>query len=146
MGFVIGPIGPTGTPAAHTPLPLSVARGEYLANHVASCVNCHTDRNERDGSLVGPRFGGGQRMEVADDRTRIYVPPNLTPDPETSPIGMWSEDDFVARMRGGERIPGTPMPWGAYGRMSDDDLRSLYRYFRTLPPYRHETGPRVQPK
>jgi hypothetical protein len=97
-------------------------------------------------SDVGPRFGGGQRMDVAADPKMVFVPPNLTPDPETSPIGMWSEDDFVGRMRGGERILGTLMPWGAYGRMTDDDLRSVYRYLRSLPPYRHETGPRIQPR
>jgi hypothetical protein len=26
------------------------------------------------------------------------------------------------------------MPWHAFKRMNDDDLRALYRYFRTLPP------------
>ena len=38
------------------------------------------------------------------------------------------------------------MPWGAFARATDDDLRALYRYFRTLPPTTHVTGPAVQPK
>lgn len=42
---------------------------------------------------------------------------------------------FVARFRNG--VPtASPMPWGNYKKMSDDDLRALYRYFRSLPPAR----------
>jgi len=29
------------------------------------------------------------------------------------------------------------MPWREYRRMSDDDLRAIYRYLRTLPPIRN---------
>ena len=66
--------------------------------------------------------------------------------PRRGDRGQWSEDVFVARFRQGELIAGTPMPWGAYARMTDDDLRSVYRYLRTLPPAIHETGDPVQPK
>jgi hypothetical protein len=31
------------------------------------------------------------------------------------------------------------MPWREYRRMTDDDLRAIYRYLRTLPP--SPTGP-----
>ncbi len=85
-------------------------------------------------------------MDVADDATKVFVPPNLTPDPETSPIGKWNEDGFVGRVRAGEVVKGTPMPWGAFARMTDDDLRSIYRYLRTLPPFVHATGPAIQNK
>jgi hypothetical protein len=85
-------------------------------------------------------------MDVAADPTKVYVSPNLTPDPDTSPIGAWPEDAFIARFRVGPTIPGTPMPWGAFARMTDDDLRSVYRYLRSLPPTRKAVGPPVQPK
>jgi hypothetical protein len=29
------------------------------------------------------------------------------------------------------------MPWREYRRMTDDDLRAIYRYLRTLPPIRN---------
>ena len=29
-------------------------------------------------------------------------------------------------------IPGSPMPWQAYARMDEDDLRAIHRYLRTL--------------
>jgi hypothetical protein len=76
----------------------------------------------------------------------VYVAPNLTPDEKTSVIGRWTEDVFVARFRQGELIEGTPMPWGAYGRMTDDDLRSTFRYLNGLPPVENATGPIIQPK
>lgn len=124
----------------------TVEPGEYLANDVSLCGSCHTNRSPRDGSFVGPRFAGGQRMDVAAEESKVFVTPNLTPDPETSVIGRWTEDEFVARFRMGELIAGTPMPWGAYARMTDEDLRSIYRYLRRLQPVRHATGPVVQGK
>jgi hypothetical protein len=85
-------------------------------------------------------------MDVAADATRVYVSPNLTLDPATSPIGRWTEELFVTRFRRGEQIAGTPMPWGAYARMTEDDLHSIYRYLRTLPPTSRRTGPPIQSK
>jgi hypothetical protein len=37
-------------------------------------------------------------------------------------------------------------PWGAYARMNDEDLRSVYQYLRSLPPVEHETGAPLQEK
>jgi mono/diheme cytochrome c family protein len=145
MALAIEPASPASPPAHTSPAGVGVERGEYLATKVSSCVACHTDRNDR-GELVGPRFGGGQRMDVAADATTVYVTPNLTPDPRTSVVGAWTEDVFVQRFRLGGLVEGSPMPWGAYGRMTDDDLRSVYRYLRSLPPVVHDTGPRVQQK
>jgi hypothetical protein len=85
-------------------------------------------------------------MDVAADATKVYVSPNLTPDAQTSPIGRWSEDEFVARFRGGEQLSGTPMPWGAFAGMSEPDLRAIYRYLRSLPPTVKQTGASIQAK
>jgi mono/diheme cytochrome c family protein len=145
MAFAITPESPATAAPHQTTRGASVQRGAYLANHVSSCVACHTNRGE-DGALVGAPFGGGQRMDVAADATRVYVTPNLTPDPDTSPIGEWDESTFIARFRAGEQIPGTPMPWGAYARMTDEDLSAVYKYLRSLPPTRHQTGETVQTK
>jgi mono/diheme cytochrome c family protein len=145
MAFAIGPADDRPDRPGTSPAGATVERGSYLANQVSSCVACHTDRGE-DGRLVGPPFAGGQRMDVAADPSRVYVTPNLTPDPETSPIGQWSEDAFLARFRAGAILEGTPMPWGGFARMTTDDLRAIYRYLRTLPPTRHAVGPAIQRK
>jgi mono/diheme cytochrome c family protein len=129
--------------AAREPLRGDRRAGRYLANDVAACVSCHTDR--QSGALVGPRFAGGQHMDFAGDTTRVLVPPNLTPDAATGRIASWSENVFVARFHtGSSSIPETILPWGAYARMTDDDLRAIYRYLRSLPPTRRDTGPSVQ--
>jgi mono/diheme cytochrome c family protein len=145
MAFAIAPAGRPVAPLSRSPAGATVERGAYLANNVSSCVSCHTNRGS-DGALTGPPFGGGQRMDVAADATKVFVSPNLTPDPGSSPVGAWSEDTFVARFRVGEVIPGTPMPWGAYARFTDDDVRAVYRYLRSLPPTPNPTGAAVQPK
>ncbi len=33
------------------------------------------------------------------------------------------------------------MPWRQIQRMTDDDLRAIYRYLRTLKPIRNEEAP-----
>jgi len=145
MAFAIAPE-PLRRPALHTtPRGATLARGEYLANDVASCVSCHTNRAS-NGALVGAPFGGGQRMDVAADATKVFVTPNLTPDAATSPVGAWPEDTFVARFKAGELIPGTPMPWGAFARLTEEDVRAVYRYLRSLPPTRNAIGAVIQPK
>ncbi|HUP49080.1 MAG TPA: hypothetical protein VNA04_09865 [Thermoanaerobaculia bacterium] len=134
------PLSVTAPPASPTP-----EYGAYLSQHVALCADCHTPRS---GLLSRP------------DRRRLFAgmsdppkgfpanPPNLTPDLETG-IGRWSEDDFLRTLRTGVNPAGRTlhrfMPWPQIGRMSDDELRAIYRYLRTLPPVRNEV-PRAGPR
>ena len=69
--------------------------------------------------------------------------PNLTPDPETGRVSAWTEELFVARFRMGRGAEGSPMPWAQFGTMSDDDLLAIFRYLRSVPPVKNETGPSV---
>ena len=48
---------------------------------------------------------------------------------------------FVARFRLGRVIARSPMPWQGFRRMSDDDLRAIYRYLKTVPAVRRDVGP-----
>ncbi len=145
MGFALTPTGPAATPVQASPAGPSLARGAYLAHTVSACASCHTNRGD-DGALVGPPFAGGQRMDIAASTTQVFVTPNLTPDALSSPIGVWTEDEFLKRFRQGPLVSGTPMPWGAFARLRDDDLRSLYRYLRSLPPVTNRTGAAIQPR
>ena len=38
------------------------------------------------------------------------------------------------------------MPWNAFARMTDDDLRAIYRYLKSVPPVDRDPGPSVQRK
>ena len=91
-------------------------------------------------SLYKP--AGFFRYEGGTKWTRL--PDAQGPDPKTGVIANLSEDQFVARMRAGRILPGSPMPWQAYARMEEDDLRAIYRFLRSLPPYEHDTGPRMR--
>jgi hypothetical protein len=62
---------------------------------------------------------------------------NLTPHPDG--LGLWTEEQFVKTLRTGLHLGVgrpvlPPMPWPAYSQLSDDDLRSLFAYLKTLPP------------
>ena len=58
-----------------------------------------------------------------------FVSPNLRPGGH---LAQWDEAAFVRRFKHGVATA-SPMPWDAYARMTDDDLRAIYRYLATLP-------------
>lgn len=133
--FFLEPTGPSKPVRAHIERGPTIEYGEYLATTVADCNGCHTRRSTRTGKQLGVTFAGGQTVESHTAPGTKFVTPNLTPDPETGHIYAWSEDVFVARFK--NAVPtASPMPWGNFRKMSEDDLRALYRYLRSLPPAR----------
>jgi hypothetical protein len=62
----------------------------------------------------------------------------LTPDDETG-LGRWTEDTFIQAIRnqrhmgrGRPLLP--PMPAPMIAQLSDDDLKAIFAYLRTLTP------------
>jgi hypothetical protein len=59
---------------------------------------------------------------------------NLTPAGSTKD---WSEADFRRLLREGKRPNGTPvnqaMPWRVMKNLTDDEIRAVYLYTRSLP-------------
>ena len=139
------PVGPSSPPPSVAPRGASVETGHYLVESVALCWACHTERSQMTGALTGPRFGGTKGFQEADDPSRSWSPPNITSDPETGRLGRMTEDQFVARFRQGRVIPGSPMPWQAFAQMHEDDLRSIYRYLKSVPPVKRDNGPVMVP-
>ncbi|HMC56046.1 MAG TPA: hypothetical protein VKH19_12775, partial [Gemmatimonadaceae bacterium] len=137
------PVGPSATPPAQSPRGASVETGRYLAESVALCWSCHTERSQMTGALTGPRYGGTTGFTESYDTARTWSPPNITSDPETGRLGKMNEDQFVARFRQGRVIPGSPMPWQAFSRMDEDDLRAIYRYLKSVAPVKRDVGPPV---
>lgn len=69
---------------------------------------------------------------------------NLTPDKETG-IAEWSEDMFIKVARTGKHqgqpngrdiLP--PMPWFNMKHLSDDDLKAMWAYLRSLPAVKNQ--------
>ncbi|HEY4131266.1 MAG TPA: cytochrome c [Gemmatimonadaceae bacterium] len=141
--FFIGPKkGDAPTPPQRGP---SAAYGGYLAQHVGLCADCHTPRGGLTNSPNKDKLFAGNAHPSKDFPAN---PSNLTPDSATG-IGRWSEADFIRTIRTGVNPQGDSlnpfMPWKANAHMTDDDLRAIYRYLRTLPainnevPRRHAT-------
>lgn len=138
-----------------------VERGSYLVT-VAGCNDCHTPfkmgpngpEPDRTRMLAGhpqdlpmppaPASQGPWTWAGAATNTAFAGPwgvsyaSNLTPEPNTG-LGIWTEDLFIKAMRTGRHwgqarpiLP--PMPWQNYSRMTDDDLKAVYAYLRTIPP------------
>ena len=145
---MIKPMGDGEVPPAPEP-DSTAAYGKYLAESVANCRGCHTNRDMMTGAYIGTDYAGQTKFEVFDEQGRIIkgkhlVTPNLTPDPETGRMALWPKEVFINRLRAGTAIPGTPMPWGPYSRMTDIELTALYKYLQSLQPVHAATPIGIQ--
>jgi mono/diheme cytochrome c family protein len=149
-----------------------VERGKYLVSAIG-CGACHTPKTMSDtgpksdasrflaghpeGSSLGPppSLAAGPWVAVSSWDTTAWAGPwgvsysaNLTPDENTG-IGSWSEETFVRALRTGRHMGVSrpilpPMPWGAFRNFTDEDLRSIYAYLKTVPPV-HNRVPEPMP-
>ncbi|HEY7636705.1 MAG TPA: c-type cytochrome [Gemmatimonadales bacterium] len=90
----------------------TVAYGQYLAT-VGACRSCHGQH------LAGTGEPG------APDLTR-------------NRLAAWTEADFFRALRQGRRPDGSAinpekMPWVRSGKMTDEEIRALWAYLRSLP-------------
>lgn len=132
------PVGPVGVQAGPEP---SLERGEYLADHAALCTVCHTAMDPMSGAIVGEKAGGSlPDPSHGADSDKEFVAPNLTSH-ATGITGQWDEDRFVARFAHGRVHISSIMPWENFKNMTDGDMRSIYRYLKSLPPVDNDPGP-----
>jgi hypothetical protein len=147
-----------------------VARGKYLVT-VALCNDCHTpwkfnpefhmpeqdwsrmlsghpegapdpasDYKGHDMAVIGPTFTSF-RMPFG-----VVYTANLTPDDQTG-LGKWTESMFIAALRKGTHMGGDgrvilpPMPWPLVRQMTDEDLKSIFAYLRSIPAVHNEVPP-----
>jgi mono/diheme cytochrome c family protein len=139
--FLIKPVGPDGEVPKSVKRDTTAAYGKYLAISIANCGGCHTNR-DMTGAYIGEPFAGGPAF---DEKDGTYLPPNLTPH-FTGRIWKWSQEAFIKRFRAGKLIKGSPMPWNAFKRMSDDDLKAIYKYLQTVKPVNNVVASTFIPK
>jgi len=127
-----------------------VAHGQYLAK-LLRCGACHTDgalagRPDSERLMAGSSVGIAFTNPLDDSRPGVVYPSNLTPDPETG-LGGWNEREIIQMIRTGDNRHGgqaiSLMPYLAYSDLSDDDVRAIAAYLRSLPPVRHEVPANV---
>lgn len=129
-------------------LPPSLVRGEYLARNVTNCIACHTPRDMTTFEAIGPEFSGGMEFEPWPalskhfniDTTLWLRAPNITPHPGGVLAKYKTAEDFIKRFRQGRAIPISPMDWGPFSRISDEDLTSIYMFLNSLQPVENEVG------
>ncbi len=150
------------TPVATASATSPVDRGHYIVA-TSGCNDCHTpwrvgangtpepnmelmlSGQPGDMPLPDPPQASGPWMWGGDATQTAFFGPwgisyaaNLTPDSATG-IGAWTEDDFIQTLRKG-MVKGSgrqlmpPMPWPNLAQMTDDDLKAIYAYLRTIPP------------
>ena len=164
-------VGSAGTLAVAASGDDATARGAYLV-HGFGCGDCHTPMKmgsngpEPDMSrqlsghpeqlkLPPPPKTDGAWLWFGAATNTAYAGPwgisyaiNLTSDKETG-LGKWKEDEFVQAIKTGKhagvgRPIMPPMPWPAMSRLTEDDLRAIFRYLQTVPPVRNRV-PDYQP-
>ena len=74
---------------------------------------------------------------------------NLTPDTATG-LGSWTEQMFIKTIRTGKHMGEgrnllPPMPWDQYRTMTDQDLRSVFAYLRSLKPIENAVPDPIAP-
>jgi len=149
-----------------------IKRGEYLVRS-GGCSDCHTPKRmtERgpeddlnrflsghpgDSSLPappnlppGPWSAATAGMTAWTGPWGISYAANLTPDVNTG-LGIWTEEMFFKAMRTGKHYGASreilpPMPWQNLSKLTDDDLRAVFAYLRSIPPVRNRVPEPVPP-
>lgn len=150
-----------------------VQRGEYLVR-IMACHDCHTPMAmgpngpapDMSRALTGhpeslvmppaPKLPEGPWGWVGSLTNTAFAGPwgvsftaNLTPDVETG-LGSWSEKQFVDTLRTGRHLgigrpilP--PMPWPAFANATDDDLKAIFAYLRSMPPVKNKVPQPIEP-
>ncbi|HVZ71239.1 MAG TPA: diheme cytochrome c-553 [Polyangia bacterium] len=81
----------------------------------------------------------------------IVYSANLTPDKETG-LGNWTEEMFVKAIRTGMHLGAAgrpilpPMPWPEFRTLTDEDLKAVFAFLKTLLPIHNPVpDPKVPP-
>ena len=148
------PAGPSAVAARR------IERGKYLVA-IMGCNDCHTPMKM---GPQGPEPDMSRMLSGHPEGMKLPPPPkpvgpwtastvlltawsgpwgmtyavNITPDKNTG-LGIWTEDMFVKAIKTGKHM-GTsreiqpPMPWQDYRNATDEDLKAVFAYLRTVPP------------
>jgi cytochrome c553 len=150
----------------------NVERGAYLVK-IMGCNHCHTpyklgpngpepdmsralSGHPADFAMPAPPALDGKWTWLGAATNTAFSGPwgtsftaNLTPDRETG-LGKWSVETFIAAMKTGRHegkgrpiLP--PMPVENLAALSDEDIRDLFAYLRSLPPVRNRVPAPIDP-
>ncbi|MBR9998430.1 MAG: diheme cytochrome c-553 [Cyclobacteriaceae bacterium] len=148
--------------------------GEHLVT-IGACNDCHTPKKmtELGPVLDTARWLSGHpagmpgididRMEIQKKGLVLtaglteWIGPwgvsyaaNLTPD--GTGVGNWTEEQFFRAIREGRSkgIPSArtllpPMPWDMYRHMTDEEIKAVFAYLRSIKPVNNLVPPPIPP-
>jgi len=116
--------------------PERIKRGEYLANSVAACMDCHSTRDwsKFAGPLIPGTLGsGGETFDQTFGFPGAFYSKNITP----YGLNSWTDGEILRAITSGVSKNGTAlfpvMPHPAYGKLDKEDIYAIIAYIRTLP-------------
>jgi mono/diheme cytochrome c family protein len=125
--------------------PGRIAHGEYLANHVAACMDCHSQRNWSiyAGPLKPATFGsGGEKFGKEIGFPGTLYSKNITP----YALGSWTDGELYRTITTGENKDGKAlfplMDYHSFGRSDPEDIMSIIAYIRTIPAVKNDVPAR----
>lgn len=125
--------------------PSRIARGNYLANHVTACVDCHSSRDWdllSAPAIPDTEGGGGELFDETRGVPGAISAPNIT----SSHLGHWTDGEIARAIVSGISRDGTAlypaMPYPTFNSLADEDVQAIVSYLRTLRPLPSKAGQR----
>ncbi|MFC5411562.1 c-type cytochrome [Larkinella bovis] len=124
-----------------------IARGKYLANHVAVCVDCHSERDWSISSgpvVPGTEGKGGEAFTREMGFPGNYYAKNITP----AHLSDWTDGEIYRAITAGVSKDGRAlfpvMPYGNFGQVDPEDIKAIIAYVRTLKPIENKDIPQPE--
>jgi|SRR5665647_376829 len=119
-----------------------IEHGEYLANHVTVCMDCHSTRDWSHfaGPLEAGTLGkGGEYFGEEQGFPGKFYSKNITP----ANIKDWTDGEIFRMITTGVDKYGKAlfpvMPYLYYGKMDKEDIYDIIAYIRSLHPIENKT-------
>jgi mono/diheme cytochrome c family protein len=114
----------------------NIERGKYLANCVAVCMDCHSQRDwtKFAGPIVpGTEGSGGERFDKKFGFPGVFYSRNITP----YGISNWTDGELFRVITTGVNKDGKAlfpiMPYHYYGYLDKQDIYAIIAYIKSLP-------------
>jgi mono/diheme cytochrome c family protein len=118
-----------------------IERGKYIFNHVAACVDCHSERDFSKLSAPvtpGTEGRGGDKFDEEMGLPGTFYARNITP----YKLADWTDGEILRAITSGISKDGSVlfpiMPYPVYGQMDKEDIYSVIAYIRTLPAIEYD--------
>lgn len=122
--------------------PEKIERGNYLANHVMLCMDCHSTRDWSSFSapmIPGTEGKGGETFDQKLGFPGKYIAPNITP----FNLQNWSDGEIFRAVTTGVSKDGRAlfpiMPHHLYGQLDKNDIEAVITYIRNLKSIENKT-------